>query len=323
MTKNVDTRLTETIQFIQTHPVAGFIGDFNAVVAALTAWRTTASPATRTTLSKLMSQEKTANRPGNKTDRAYRRAAILLKCALAEPETNWAAAATLLNKYSSDFAGVYSNNLDEGRDGHFSSATVAQVNLDLLQADPLQFLGTFKLTINGRSGAQKWPYGFYMKKGIYRLDCLSPGNGKVTVEAINVPATPYSSVQASPGTIMATLSSLDAGCNLMLTTQFTGCCYCFMVNGGDLAAAHIDPQGRVTGVTGQAISLHLRNSGGFANGNGGTFKAYGRIDNGSGLYGYAQAAQQMTIVGVKRASAWQVFAQIDMGTHRDVERIDA
>lgn len=199
---------------------------------------------------------------------------------------------------------------------------MAQVNLDLLQADPTQFLTTYKLTINGRSAAQKWPYGFYMKKGTYRLDCLSPGDGQVTVEAINVPATPYTAVQANPGNIAATLSSLDAGCTLMLTTQFTGCCYCFMTHGGNLAAAHIDPQGRTTGTTGQTISQALRTNGGFSNGIGGTFKAYGRIDNGSGLFGYPQTAQQMTIVAVKRSGAWEVYAQIDMGTHRDVERID-
>jgi len=322
MTKNVDTRLTETIAFVQANPVADFIGDFNAVVAALTAWNNTANPADRTTLSKLMSQEKTANRPGNKKDRAYRRAAILLRCALKEPQTEWVKTANGTNSSTKPASGVYASALNEGRDGHFSSAAVAQANLDLLQAHPRRFLGQFKLTINGKSTSQRCTYGFYMVGGTYKLDCYFPGLGNVTVDAINVPATPYVNVQGNPGAIPATLSSLSAACTLMLTTQFTGCSYCFMVNGGSLAAAHIDPQGKATGTTGQQVSQDMRANGGFANGNGGTFKAYGRIADGSGLFGYPMAAQQMTIVGVKRGVDWRVYAQIELGDHRDVERID-
>jgi hypothetical protein len=322
MTKNADTRLTETIAFVQANPVAGFIGDFNAVVAALTAWNTTANPAVRTTLSKLMSQENAANRPGNKKDRAYRRASIMLQCALAEPQANWATIVRGVNVSTDPELGKYVTGLNQGRDGHFSSAAVAQENLNLLQAHPRRFLERFKLTINGKPTSQRCTYGFYMVGGTYKLDCILPGRGQVTVDAINVPATPYARVQAAPANITATLSSLDAACTLMLTTQFTGCCYCFMVNGGALAAAHIDPQGKATGTTGQQVSQDMRDNGGFANGNGGTFKAYGRIADGAGVLGYPMATQQMTIVGVKRGADWRVYAQIELGTHREVERID-
>jgi len=324
MSKNADTRLTETITFIKAHPVPGFIGSFDDVVQGLNDWKRSASQKDRDTLSGLMSQDGSPNRPGNKADRAYRRAAILLKCALSETPDKWKATASLINGHKSGFADVYRNNLEAGRDGYYSSAAVAQQHLNQLRDHPETFLNTWRLIVNGKPASQRATYGFYMKDGSFKLDCNIPQLGKISVDAINVPATKYSAVQANPGNIQATLSSLDASCTLMLTTQFTGCCYCFMVNGGDLAAAHIDPSAVIdrSGVTGQQVSQAMRANGGFANGNGGTFKAYGRVAEDSGLFGYPQNAKQMIIVGVKLAGAWQVYAQIDMGDHRDVARID-
>jgi hypothetical protein len=157
-----------------------------------------------------------------------------------------------------------------------------------------------------------------MRKGAYTLDCIGTFRGKIQINAINVPATPYSRVQGSPGALTATLSSLDPSCNLMLTTQFIGCCYCFMVNETNLAAAHIDPEKKVTG---QHVSQQLRAHGGFSNGVGGTFRAYGRVDDGSRTYGYPQSAYQMIIVAV-RQRAWEVYAQIAREKTWDTRRID-
>jgi hypothetical protein len=319
--KDAELRLQETIRFIRANPLPNLGGDFNLIVRALNTWDATASPGTRRTLSLLMSQEKAPNRPNNETDRNYRRACILVKCALVEPETQWVATAALINNFRADFASSYKANVELTRDALYSSPALARENVTLLKTHTRRFLNQYKLIVNGRSQAQRFPYGFYMDDGSYRLNCLSPFVGKITEDAINVPATPYVNVQSNLGSIQATLSSIDNTCDLMLTTQFTGCCYCFMVNGANLAAAHIDPQGRTTGITGLHIAQQLRNSGGFSNGNGGTFKAYGRVDPGSPLFGYPQTAQQMIIVAVKRGGGWRVYAQIDMGTHITVDRI--
>lgn len=321
MSKDIEVRLQETIQFIRTNQPVNFSGDFNMIIQALNTWRRTAPAQTQRTLSLLMSQEKAPNRPNNATDRNYRRACILLKCALVEPETQWAATAAQINNYKKDFASWYKYALDDSRDKLFSAPAVARENLNLLKTHPKRFLNQYKLIVNGRPQGQRFSYGFYMENGTYNLDCNMPFKGRITEDAINVPATPYVSVQNNLGNIQATLSSVDNNCDLMLTTQFTGCCYCFMVNGGSLAAAHIDPQGRTTGTTGQHISQQIRASGDFSNGNGGAFKAYGRVDPASGLYGYPQTALQMIIVAVKRGGAWRVYAQIDMGTHIIAERI--
>lgn len=321
MSKDVEVRLQETIQFVRTHPPPNFAGDFNTIVQALNTWRRTASAQTRRTLSVLMSQEKAPNRPKNQVDRTYRRATILVKCALVEPETQWAATAAQVNNSTHTFANPYTWALEASRDKLFSSPAAARENLNLLKTHPKSFLNQHKLIVNGRPQGQRFSYGFYMENGIYNLDCNMPFKGLITEDAINVPATPYGNVQNNLGNIQATLSSVDTNCDLMLTTQFTGCCYCFMVNGANLAAAHIDPQGRTTGITGQHISQQIRANGDFSNGNGGTFEAYGRIAVGSGLFGYPQTAQQMIIVAVKKAGTWRVYAQIDMGTHFTGERI--
>lgn len=321
MSKDAEVRLQETIQFIGNTPPANFVGDMNLIVRALNTWRRTASLNTRHTLSLLMSQEKAPNRPKNSVDRSYRRAAIMLKCVLLAPETQWAATALQVNNNAQNFANLYRFNVNDSRDAVYSSPGVARANLDLLKAHPKRFLNQFKVVVNGRAQGQAFPYGFYMFNGVYKLDCLHPGNGRITETAINVPATPYANVQNHLGNIQATLSSVNNHCDLMLTTQFTGCCYCFMPNGANLAAAHIDPQGLVTGITGQQISAQLRANGGFSNGNGGNFQAYGRVDVNSGLFGYPQTAQQMIIIAVKKAGAWRVYAQTDMGVHFTADRI--
>lgn len=322
--KGNDQRVDETVAFIRANrPATSTPAEYALIVQALEAWRRTASADTRARLSALMSQTGTAHRPTDETGRAYRRATILLKCAIEEPETRWTATANLINTYSSNFATWYEWGVRDVRDHVYSMPGVARADLDLLRQHPRRFLTTYKLVVNGKSNAGAIPYGFRMRAGAYELDCLQPGLARVQVRAINVPATSYSSVQGNPGQVTATLSSIDNGCDLMLTTQFTGCCYCFMTSGGNLAAAHIDPQGHATGVTGQTVSQAMRDNGGFQNGNGGTFQAYGRVADGSAEFGYPQSATQMIVVAVKRGGAWRVYSQTELAGALTVRRLDA
>ena len=91
MAKDWNVRLSETIAFIKKTPAPGFTGDRQFVTAALDDWNQSAPADQRKQLSELMSQEKATNRPASKPDRAYRRAAILLKCAIIDPnQATWA-----------------------------------------------------------------------------------------------------------------------------------------------------------------------------------------------------------------------------------------
>lgn len=320
MSKDVETRLKETIQFIRNHSPQNFVGDLGLIIRNLNTWYATASPATRRRLSLLMSQQNAPNRPQNQTDRSYRRACILLRCALLDPETGWVNWATRVNNIVTNFDGSYDIALGECRDRVYSSPGVAGENLKLLKTHTTQFLNQFKLLVTGKSESRRCSYGFYMQYGNYNLDCTGRHDARVTVDAINVPATKFAKVQNNLGHIQPTVSSMDNSCDLMLTTQFTGCCYCFMVNGASLAAAHIDP-GLGTKIRGQDVSQQLQANGGFSNDIGGTFRAYGRVDPGPNVFGYPPNAQQMTILAVKQSGAWCIYSQIDMGTHLDVSRI--
>jgi hypothetical protein len=96
-------------------------------------------------------------------------------------------------------------------------------------------------------------------------------------------------------------------------------------DGASLVAAHIDPGGgigRTTTHTGQSVSQALRANGGFRNGNGGTFRAYGRVNDENRDFGYPMSADQMIIAALKVENRWRVYAQITEGTGWRVKRID-
>jgi hypothetical protein len=151
-----------------------------------------------------------------------------------------------------------------------------------------------------------------MKDGPCSFDCCGANRGRVTVKAVNVMATKYAAMSANPGVLPAVASAVDATCDLLLTTQSTGCTFAFSrsPDGSNMLAAHIDP-GLGTGVSGTAMSQSIRGGGGLAGaGNGGAFQAYGRVPNKSGLFGYPESAAQMTIVGVRDAGDWNLYSQI-------------
>ncbi|MBN2122886.1 MAG: hypothetical protein JW821_01215 [Deltaproteobacteria bacterium] len=329
-TKNWKTRLTETITFIRNAHVPNFKGDKGEIVDELTHWNANESMTRRQTLSGLMSQAGTPNRPSNATDRKYRRALILLKCAITDTDdTHWANAAAEVNRQTGSFQNLLQWALEAAWDAFCSRPDVAQRKITELKTDPETFLNAYTMAVSGKKTSGRTTYGFYMDAGIYKLDCLNYPPGSHTVDAINVHVTPYVDVKTSPSTISATSSGLDTECTLMLTTQFTGCTYCFMLNStrSELLAAHIDPgaasggEGRLSSPEdGKVMSKKLREEGGFSNGNGGTFKAYGRVES-SAKFGYG--AGRVIIMGVKKNSAWEVYSQIQ-GIDRSltVSRID-
>lgn len=316
MSKDTELRITETITFVEQHPVADATSaaDHTLIVTWLRTWKQVTSTATKARLSALMSQEDAHHRAGSAGGRAYIRASTLVKCAIALPESGWADAARG-DKFTpaGQGDGIYTGALRAARD-HIRS-TPFHVNRMLadLRGDPLTFLGHTKLVINGGNKAgNPVSYKVAMKDGAYSFDCYGANQGRVTVKAVNVMATKYAAVSANLGALPAVDSAVDASCDLLLTTQFTGCTFCFArsPDGSNMLAAHIDP-GLGTGVSGTAMSQSIRGGGGLAGaGNGGAFQAYGRVPNGSGLFGYPESAAQMTIVGVRDAGDWNLYSQI-------------
>lgn len=324
--KNAETRWNETLEFIRQHPLP--VGTNPTLMDPILQALRDTPQATRSAISPLMTQDGVANRPQSKPDRNYRRACIMLKCRFLELQANWPAAVTMVNnQYRNNYANWYKIELEGSRDAVYSTREVAQRKLFALETHTEEFMRQYPLRTFGKPTRQKETYGIYMVAGIYNVNCTQPNLGKITVDAINVPAVLYADTIAPPDTInqiQATVSSVDRSCNLVLTTQFSGCCYCFMINGQDYAAAHIDPGRGAGAYTGDFISAQLRANGGFQNGNGGTFKAYGRIPNGSGLFGYEGSVGHMIIVAVRGPdNTWKVYAQHqNVDGSMEVRRID-
>jgi len=326
MAKDWNRRLSEAITLVKATAPAGFTGDRQVVVTALERWNRTTAADQRKRLSELMSQDGAPNRPSSSTDRGLRRAAILLHCAIVTPDpAGWAQRRSDINAFKTSFAAMYAAALTSAHDA-ICSGPLADTNRDLLLTSPRDFLEKYKITVTGKNTSAPFEYGFAMEKGAYKILVGNPFQTTTKIRAINVPAVLYATVERSLGAITGTRSSDHADCGVMLTTQFTGCTYCFMISGdgGSLVAAHIDPGGgvgRTSAHTGESISAALRAGGGFANGNGGVFRAYGRVAE-AGQYGYPKSATQMIITAVKHNGRWEVYAQIAEGNGFRVERID-
>jgi hypothetical protein len=296
------------------------------VTTALDDWNQNAPTDQRKQLSELMSQEKATNRPASKPDRAYRRAAILLKCAIIDPnQATWAGESSATNRDKTSPADLYKLTFPTAYDA-VCSGSKAGPNLAFLLASPREFLEKYKISVTGRPTSGPFEYGFAMDGGTYKITAGNPGQTPTKFRAINVPAVLFEKVERSLDSLTGTRSSDYDDCSVMLTTQFTGCTYCFMVSAdrSSLVAAHIDPGGgvgRTSTHTGETVSKALRENGGFRNGNGGVFRAYGRVSDKS-LYGYPLTATQMIITALKGKNGWKVFAQIAEANGFRVERID-
>jgi hypothetical protein len=83
------------------------------------------------------------------------------------------------------------------------------------------------------------------------------------VQAVSVPAvhwTDVPAVGAFPGNFAGVLGcELAGGPTLMVTTQFTGCAFCWTNHGGVLRAAHISPAGDAAKVNYTGLGLALAN----------------------------------------------------------------
>jgi hypothetical protein len=327
MAKDWNTRLTQTITFVRNTPAPGtYTADRHVVAGALDDWNQTAPAAQRKRLSELMSQEGTTHRPAGKPERALRRATILLQCALIAPDTaGWSRKRDETNNNNGGEANLYGFALETAHD-HVCSTDQAGANLAFLLASPKEFLAKYKVLVNGKSTSGRFEYGFTMEKGTYKMQVGNPNQTPTKILAINVPAVLFDTVERSLDSLTGTRSSDYDNCSVMLTTQFTGCTYCFMVSadGSSLVAAHIDPGGgigRTSNHTGESVSKALRDNGGFRNGNGGVFRAYGRVADAT-QFGYPTSAQQMIITALRLKNRWRVYAQIAEQTGFTVKRID-
>jgi len=158
---------------------------------------------------------------------------------------------------------------------------------------------------------------------------IPPPSGKphpYQLKAVNVPAVPWDLVpNRTAGSTFADIVGTElTGADVMISTQFTGCAFCFKEVGGRLFAAHIMPDnGNAGQIPGSGIELANQlagqraptvTGGDFSNAPGvGTFKVYGRgysnIASRPAGYVYTGPPSAMTVIGVRRGAGWQIFSQ--------------
>jgi hypothetical protein len=98
-------------------------------------------------------------------------------------------------------------------------------------------------TITGRYNQ----YAADTNKFIFGSSSKANHGAGCVVSTVSVPAVHWSQVPgvgaAAPGNFAAVLGCELTGANYMLTTQFTGCAFCWTNHGGVLRASHISPSG--------------------------------------------------------------------------------
>lgn len=159
----------------------------------------------------------------------------------------------------------------------------------------------------------------------------------------NVPGRTHNPAAGSFATIAANELT---GANVMISTQFSGCSFCFKQSAGRLFAAHImpddsDPQAPkiIPGAHGmgggQIMARQLANKVPAVTGGdfgapapaGGAFKVYGAgYSNINGLgNGYPAATggidKWMTVFGVNRGGSWRIYTQHVNGAQLKVHRL--
>lgn len=339
MAKKSQERLSQTIAFIEKQGAVGMDKPkWDVVIAALKDWNKNAPINDRQTVSGLMSfdQDKTG-RASDKTNRAYKRSAILLACVfrtLPNP-TSFKTLSDDIRRKTEAPKSSFTNELWGCYDQAASAPSQAQPFFDRLIRDPKEFLRSHDfLPATGAEGGRRWFY-FYLGNGKWKVN-VNPTEpaGRVKFQAMVVPPTLFSEALRTDGSLKGTRSKDSAGCQIMLTTQFTGCSFCFSIKDNSLVAAHVDPGGgigRQSDYSGEDVRKAMKNHTRFKNHNGGAFKVYGRRELATGGFGYGKykdggkkvASTQMVIIGLLREGGWKLYSQQTfVDKSKLVQRID-
>jgi hypothetical protein len=229
--------------------------------------------------------------------------------------------------------------------------------LNEFKAHPAQFMRDNFMMVFGsnQSGLMTQYFGVEINSGVRRYKFFQNNVGRTRaqpVNVINVPAVLWSAVPgrtatANAGSFAGVVGTQLAGSDIMVTTQFSGCAFCYKNHLGQVYAAHIWPSD--VGVEGSGMPAANGHGGatrlarqlagqeaGVTAGDfaapapaGGTFQVYGmgysRI-GGVAAGGYpigAPPTNWMTLIGVNKVGAgWRFYSQhVVNSANNNVERI--
>jgi len=353
--KGDQARVNETLNFIRGYGAIPALvrNDIALMVSAAYPRTTPLQQQAYHTLSLAMSVKTGATvPPGNDQQRMMRRAIVLI----------WQAMSTKANDPAPVRArGVAAMGLGIGflaaalDDAMLKAAVVASpagaahVFLNEFATHPQRFLRVHRIFARGSTaGRQRFevaggPYtnvmnfSFYYEPGFDRFElAVIPLNAAVgpgyVFATVSVPAVHWSDVPgvaAQPGNFAGVLATELSGASYMVTTQFTGCSFCFKGAGQVMHAAHISPAGDVNKVNyvgaGTALANRIVNHGGaFANvGGAAALNVFGNgagnavlPAGGNGFYPVKTAPAQagfmkwMTVFGLRKNGVdWRIYTQ--------------
>jgi hypothetical protein len=289
-----------------------------------------------------MSMNDLVNR-GTEAERKMRRAIILLESVVMTAAPTAAAVKTLA---AGALPGRYNPLRDALRllaDQDRGAAHLLQAKFNALVANPVHFLTNNRLLIFGSShnGLMNQYFVFEYTQGVpkYKFVPGLPGTAPhcYTVPVLSVPAVLWSAVpgrtnNANAGSFATINGTHLAGATVMVTTQFSGCSFCFKDHGGQVYAAHIWPEdanipgsgmppaGGHRGGTRLARQLDGQEAPGVTGGDfaapapaGGNFEVYGpgysNIAGQAGGYPVRVGNDWMTLIGLRQGGTWHFYSQ--------------
>lgn len=320
MSKDTKDRVKETLKFIRTYPG---VPNYQRMVAADhgAAWikANFASKTTFDTFSNSLSHKNNAN-AGDETARARRRACVLLATVLARPALEKTGYRTAP---AAGLDAVLRTLIEKAYwAGDKSGTACLDVLANGLMRDPVTWLNANELLLSGGDIAGKTVFHLSYDGGYNRF-CIEPMNAIAQqhgcyFEGIQIPAVAWH--QWTPGGnnhSNMTGVSLDAGPDIMITTQMTGCSLVYKrATNGKVYVAHAYPDTRNRDAakkkTGSGLAEELKGQHGataadFSNATGGTVEVYG--PTGDGTDGYDMDTNRLYIVGIRRAGAWKIYGQ--------------
>jgi hypothetical protein len=274
--------------------------------------------------------------PGNKDQRAMRRAIFLLRSAMGDPQAAAHAKAILVTDVKQAFEDTMVQAACTQNQKVGKPDANEYVFKRLLRDDPIGFLGRNRVIVHGspradpNNNTNQLPFAFYCDGaksrfvfGPVQKGGHMPNAGAFGLTVSSVPAFQWDTVpgrgndpaRGSFDTIRAT--ELSEKC--MVTTQLIGCSFCLQDAGGSLFACHLKPSTTVNGVQlAQQLTGNVPNvtRAKFSNAPPSTNPVYvfgrghGNFPNGGGydvrLEGGARYA---TVLGLQRKSVWSLYAQ--------------
>jgi hypothetical protein len=257
-TKDEATRITETLTTISTNTLVP-ANERARVHTFAQSYMNTTYPNTNSGAYKSFSNGMTmtdVNAPGNKPQRALRRAIFLLWSAMGEPMEAAQAKAILVANVQDAYISTMQKALCFADTNNGNTAGTQYVLETIFRGNPLVFLQKNKILILGSSAFNaaadtnilRFSFHFEATRNRYefwRVDTTAADPvGRYCFNTTSVPAiywgdVPGRTTNVANGSFAAIRGTRLSGTS-MLTTQFTGCAFCLKDN-GQLYAAHVSP----------------------------------------------------------------------------------